>query len=338
MRPELAALAAIQGGLVTRRQAIRTGYTERELRTHTSVRGPWVVVRRGVYAERAVWDAMAADDRWRLRDRAAHLVMGVPHILSHDSAARAHGIPLLRPATDLVHVTRPGVGGSRTDHGVKHHLARVAPARVVVDGLPATAPARTALDIAREHGFEAGVVAVDHVLRRGVTRAALAQELEVMRSWRHATRVRAAVEHGDPGAESVLETLGRLFVKSLGLGDPQTQFPIRTEAGVYWCDLIVGCHVFELDGRVKYQLRSAGGVADTSVEEVLWDEKKRQRLVCAEGLGMSRLIWEDLWGSARARARVRCQAEYAVTLARFGDRLPDHLLRFAETARRGIPA
>lgn len=334
MRPELVALAITQGGLVTRRQAIRTGYSERELRTHTAVAGPWVTVRRGVYVERRFWEALDTLGQWRLRDRAAHLTMGVPHVLSHDSAARAHGIPFLQPPVDLVHVTRPGVWGSRTEHGVKHHLARLQPPQVDVGGLRVTGIARTVLDLGREHGFEPGLVAADHALRRGLTRAELEAELEIMRCWPHVGRARAAVEHSDPGAENAGETLARNLVTELGLGRPRTQFPVRTEAGVFWCDLIVGCHVFEFDGRIKYLRATRGGVADRPVEDVLWDEKKRQQLVCAEGLGMSRIIWEDFWGPARARARKRLLAEYAVTEARFGPRLPEHLARFAATMRR----
>jgi hypothetical protein len=334
MRPELVALAASQAGLVTRRQAILTGYSERELRTHTAVGGPWVTVRRGVYVERRLWEALEPVGQWRLRDRAAHLTMGVPHVLSHDSAARAHGIPFLQPPLDLVHATRPGVWGSRTEHGVKHHLARIQPGQVVVDGLRITGMARTVLDLGREHGFVPGLVAADHALRHGLVRADLEQELEVMRCWPHIGRARAAVEHSDGGAENPGETLARNLVTELGLGRPETQFPVRTEAGVYWCDLIVGCHVFEFDGRIKYRRAADGGVAHKSVEDVLWDEKKRQRLVCAEGLGMSRIIWEDFWGPARARARKRLLAEYAVTEARFGSRLPEHLARFAVTVQR----
>ena len=52
MRPSVAAAAAQQGGLITRRQAVEAGCTERELRTMTAVNGPWLVVRRGVYVER----------------------------------------------------------------------------------------------------------------------------------------------------------------------------------------------------------------------------------------------------------------------------------------------
>lgn len=330
MRPRLAALAATQSGLITRTQAVEAGYTERELRTCTSVQGPWAVVRRGVYVDRARWESLdERDERWRLRDRAAQLSTSVEHVLSHDSAARSLELPFLRPRTPLVHVTRPGVGGSRTEHGVKHHLSRLPPPQQATpDGLQVTGLARTALDLAREHGFETGVTACDAALQRGATFADLAAQLETMTCWPHITRARAAVEHADPGAESVGESLARLLVLELDLGPVQTQFAVRTSRGTAWCDLRVGCHVFEFDGRVKYLRTHEGGVAARPVTEVLWEEKRRQNDVCAAGLGMSRIIWDDLWGAQRSHALDRLRAEYAVTRQRFGARLPEHLARF----------
>ena len=318
-------------GLVTRRQAVDAGYTERELRTMTAVHGPWVVVRRGVYAEREFWDSLTGyDEQAVLRDRAAHLVMRVPHVMSHDSAARAHRLPMLRPKHELVHVTRPGVGGSRTEHGVKHHLSRLTPGKIsVIDGLPVSGLARTALDLGREHGFEAGTVACDGAMRAGVTRQELAAELETMWCWPNITRARAAVDHADPGAETVGESLARLLVTELGHGRPRTQFPVRTATGVVWCDLLLGRHVFEFDGRIKYVRQADGGVASRPVEEVIWEEKKRERLIRAEGLGVSRIIFDDYWGSARAQALARLQAEYQLTATQLGTVLPDHLERFA---------
>ena len=98
MRPDLTVYADRQQGLVTRRQALIAGYEEHELRRLTSTNGPWLVVRRGVYIERERWAVLGPyDARSALRDRAAQLAMTVPHVLSHDSAARAHGLPMLRP-------------------------------------------------------------------------------------------------------------------------------------------------------------------------------------------------------------------------------------------------
>ncbi len=330
MRPHLAARAARQGGLVTRRQAIEAGYSERELRTLTSVSGAWVVVRRGVYVERSLWDALDPHGaRMGLRDRAAHLTMTQPHVLSHDSAARAQQLPLLRPRQPLVHITRAGVGGSRTEHGVKHHLGKRTPTVEVADGLPVTGVARTVIDLGREHGLAASVVACDAALAGGLSLLDLHGELLVQRSWPGITVARAAVALADAGAETPGESLARLFVHELGIGEPQTQFPVRVGGRVFWTDMRVGCHVIEFDGRFKYNRPDEGGLADRPAGEVVWEEKKRQQLICSLGLGMSRLVWDDFWGEARPRARARVLAEYAVTLARHGDVLPEHLARTA---------
>jgi hypothetical protein len=72
-----------------------------------------------------------------------------------------------------------------------------------------------------------------------------------------------------------------------------------------------------------------GGVADRSAGQVVWDEKERQRLVCAEGLGMSRIIWTDFWGEARVAARTRLRSEEGLTRTRLGVRRPAHLDAFA---------
>ena len=334
MRPDLAVHAHRQEGLVTRRQALVAGYDDHEIRRLTAQGGPWVVVRRGVYVARDRWEALGPyDARPALRDRAAQLAMRVPHVLSHDSAARAQGLPMLRPQVELTHITRPGVGGGRTRFGVKHHLSYAMPPIVEINGLHVTGLARVALDLGREHGFESGVVACDGALRRGVTTQELDAELEGMWCWPGITRSREAVIHTDRGAESVGESLARLLVYELGLGPPETQFAIRLPTGTAWCDLRIGCHVFEFDGRVKYRRVDDGGVATRPPEEVVWDEKKRERMICAEGLGMSRIIWEDLWGAARGRALDRLRMEYRLSASRFGTSLPTHLAAYSRRMR-----
>jgi hypothetical protein len=332
MRPQLQAFAAQQGGVVTRRQALDAGYRERELRTLTAVNGPWVVVRRGAYVEREIWDAAGGqyDGQAHLRDIAAHLTMQKPHLMSHDSAARSWGLPMLRPSLELVHITREGVGGSRTEHGVKHHLTRLGLLNAErIDGLPVTGLARTAVDVAREHGWKCGTVAFDRALRMGVGLADLDAEIHVMRNWPGITQAKASRDLADPGAENPGETLSRLLVESLGFGRPRTQFPVRTSRGVAWVDLLLGCHVVEFDGRLKFRRPEHGGVADRAIEDILWDERTRQNLVCGEGLGMSRVIWDDVMPRQWSATVERIAREHEVTRRRFGDVLPAHLARFA---------
>ena len=330
MNPKLAALAATQGGLFTAAQAVEAGYSRADLRSRTAALGRWVAVRRAVYAERELWAQLPEADRWRLRDRAASMSMRRGHVLSHDSAARLHGLPMLNARHDLVHITRPGVGGSRTENGVRHHLGREQPPHNLdVDGLRTTALARTALDLGREHGFRAGVVACDAAMRRGVTHAEFEEHLRLMRRWPHVRRSREAAAYADPRAESILESLGRLLVEDLGFGKPWPQFPIRIGDDVIWVDLVLGCHAFEMDGRVKYVAPERGGVAAEGAEAAIWEEKKRERLLRGEGLGLSRVLWEDVWGSGRQRAHRRLGEEYLLTCRQLGTRTPEHLVEFA---------
>jgi hypothetical protein len=262
------------------------------------------------------------------------MTMVTDHVMSHDSAARELGLALLRPTRELVHITRPDVRGSRTEHGVKHHGAVYRDSQVVdVEGIPVLDMARTSVDMVREHGLPGGLPTLDSALRLGVARSDLRRAVVSMKYWPNVRVARQAVELADPGAESVAESLGRLLVKELGLGEVETQFPVPVTGGVAWCDLRVGCHVFEVDGRVKYLRSGEGGVATRPVEDVLWDEKRRQREVCANGLGMSRIIWEDFWPPRRGAALRRLAAEYAVTRDRYGERLPPRLEEFARAMR-----
>ena len=117
--------------------------------------------------------------------------------------------------------------------------------------------------------------------------------------------------------------MGRLLVGELGFGRPQTQFGLTDGRREVWCDLRIGRHIFELDGRIKYRPQADGGVATVSPEQVLWDEKQRQDFICSFKLGVSRIVWADLWGPARARARDRLARELLDTYARFGDSIAD---------------
>ena len=334
MRPRLRALASTQGGLITRAQAIAAGYSPGEIRGLTRTGGPWSVVRRGVYAETEVWAAADREAVLRLQDRAAHLLMTRPHLISHDSAARAWRLPHLRAREPLVHVTRFGLTGSRTHEGVKHHLTRLGLLRAeMLDGMRATGLARTALDLAREHGYVHGVVACDAALQLGVPLDALEAELALMSYWPGVTQARAALGLADSGAESPGESLTRLLLLELGIGEPETQFPVRIRNGVAWADLRIGCQLFEFDGYLKLLPVEEGGVATRPASEVLWDERQRQLEICSEGLGMSRVAWADLFGARREETKRRLEAECAVTRARFGDVLPPHLAAFADRVR-----
>lgn len=311
MHAEILASAAVQGGVFSRRQAYATGITERQLKTALQPRGAWVVVRRGVYAQRATWEAAGSSGQHLMRVRAAVLNAEAEYVVSHSSAAVLHGLDCRPHWSELVHLSHPRVRGGRTESGVKHHPADVPPLQVLeVQGLDATNLARTAVDIAREHGTEDGVVVLDRVLARGVARGAIRQVLEAMAYWPHVTLARAALDLADPGAANMVESLARLLVIELGLGRPRTQVWVEDGGRKACVDLLLDGHVFEVDGRVKYVGDARGGFAPEAVEDALWNEKQREDWLRSLGFGMSRIVWADLFGLRRRETLARLGREF----------------------------
>jgi hypothetical protein len=313
MNARVAATMAAQHGLILRRQAIGAGLSADEVARLLRA-DVWLAVRWGVYANRAHWDSL---DEYvgkpRLEALAASLGMVMPHVLSHDSAAYLHRLPILEARPRLVHVTRFGVLGRRTKFGVKHHKAPFTPEQVVFrDGVPTLDVARTVADIAREHGCRHGIVAASSALRAGVSRRELERAIEPMRSWPYVTWPRLSVEWADGRCETPGEALGLLMVKELGLGDVEPQFGLRDGSRKAWVDLRVGRHLIEFDGHLKYD--------DPAV---LWEEKRRQDWLCGFKLGMSRLTWTDVQADVWQTTQSRLLRDILDTNARFGVSIDD---------------
>lgn len=288
------------------------------MKTLTGHGGDWVVVRRGVYVERALWESCDDDARYLLGVRAAAVNLRCDAVISHSSSAVLLRMPMRPKWRKLVHVTRPGVRGGRTEGGIKHHLAGYDESDLSqVGGLTTTGLARTAVDIGREFGYEDGVVAGDAALRAGASRAELDRAIARMASWPRITGARAALEVADKGAENPGESLARLLVLELDIGVPETQFEVANQGRRAIADLRVGRHLFEFDGKVKYMRRERGGVADRPPEEIVWEEKLREDWLRSLGWGVSRLIWDDLFGSRRRAAKQRLAREFLETLRRY---------------------
>jgi hypothetical protein len=133
-------------------------------------------------------------------------------VVSHGSAACLLQMPLRPGWRELVHLTKAGVTGTRTEHGVKHHRASCdQPDLTVTGSLRSTGLARTAVDTAREHGFEDGVVACDAAKRLGATDADLQRVLgevsQTVRSKR-SCGPRSSVRTGSDGWTADSESLG----------------------------------------------------------------------------------------------------------------------------------
>lgn len=265
----------------TRADARDLGWTDSAI--SRAVRsGRLVRLRRGHFAI----SSAQPPDPWAAA-RAAAMACG-GSVISHRSAALAHGLPLLTPPP-----TRPDltVQPRRTGDvaGALLHRAGM-PSEDVVDvaGISVTSVARTLIDLGRTVSVAAAVVTIDAALQRGLTdKEELLGVLNRCSNWPRARRAASAVTLADGRAESPLESLSRLAMRHESLPAPQLQAVIRDEYGnfVARCDFYWDEYgVFgEADGRGKYDQRS-----------VLTAEKVRQEMLENLGLVGVRWGWHDV--------------------------------------------
>jgi hypothetical protein len=284
---DLEQLLAQQGGVVTRAQAIGAGLSERQLR---GADRSLVRLRQGVFGRAG----LAGPERTAAEVAAARLVSRVELVAVGSTAAVLHGLPVLGPVTRGLRLAeckqqRPQHhGGSRTVH----------PDEVVQQlGVPATSPARTAVDLARARGLLAGVLAADAVLARGVGREELEAAVLRCAGWPGARAAAAAVAFADGRSESPLESLGRVRCHEQGLPAPELQVWLadahgsRARVDQYWADHRT---VAEADGALKYATASD-----------LYDEKRREDRLRDAGYEVVRYTWDEaLRHPQQLRARV----------------------------------
>lgn len=297
---------------VTTAAATTYGWT-RSAQRHAVGTGDLVRIRRSVLAC-APWIDEAAAGRVGLEAailqsaRASTLTCSRA-VISHSSAAIAIGIPTYGDLARACLTVPAGTALRDLAHAHLHRASVSIREVQVLDGFRVTASARTVLDIARERGSDAGVVAADFALRERLTSIAdLREELQLCTRWPGAKAARATVLLADARSESVLESLSRLRIMSGPLPPPEPQTLIYDRQGrflgrcdFYWDELGV---IGEADGDIKYRVGRAA--VDAQVD--------RQTALEGTGLSVVRWGWSDLYDFAvverrieRAAARRRLQ-------------------------------
>ncbi len=221
-------------------------------------------------------------------------------VISHQSAAVIHGLPLLfrSPSRPTVTVPPNGTG----DLAIAHLHRATLPAQDIVytDGTAITSVARTVVDIARSLPTTAAVVTLDAALQRGLTTANdIDSVLQRCRTWPGAARAKKALSLGDARAESPLESFSRLVLAKIGLPVAELQQRIYDGFGrqlarvdFYWDEFGV---VGEADGHDKYTLSPRS----------LVDEKLRQEQLENLGLVVVRWGWSDVGQRTLLDRRIR---------------------------------
>lgn len=128
---------------------------------------------------------------------------------------------------DLYHDNRHRLPGlhTRSEHLDDDEISFVA-------GIPATTPARTALDLACWHPLVDAVASIDALARATDLNLTDIDVLAQRRRGRRGiVRARRAIELVDPGAQSPKESWLRVLLAEAGLPRPQTQIPIHDGFG-----------------------------------------------------------------------------------------------------------
>lgn len=186
-------------------------------------KGGLVRVWRGVYSldEPDLMTRLGALDR----------LIGEQAVACLHTAAALYGFDVSAGA--VVHVLDPGTR-LRPSPGLMVHQRAGAPVQLVASR-PATSPAWTAVEVARESRRPRGLATLDAAVRsRCCTIADLRDAAELQRGRRGIVDVRALLPFVDPRAESAMESEARLVMHDHGLPPPELQYLIHGRHGECW--------------------------------------------------------------------------------------------------------
>jgi hypothetical protein len=222
---ELDRLLNVQGGVVTSAQAL----------THLTRRGLEAGLKCGVLHK--VWygiygrvDLGEITDALRLRG--LDLATGTTIAVCLSTAAAAYGFDTEQD-TDL-HVLNPGGQQLRPARGLVVHRREGAPLAIVA-GRPATAPAWTAIEVARGLRRGRALATLDAALRSGTCdRDELWRVLKRHSGRRGVVAARELLELASPLAESPMESEARLVMIDGGLPAPVLQYEVVDLNGRIW--------------------------------------------------------------------------------------------------------
>ncbi len=180
--------------------------------------GELIVVRRGVFAMADAWRSASNAHRAVLRAHALARTTVEAGVFSHETAAAAHGLPLVR-ADARVHTTDVDArGAARAD--VVRHRGPLAPDDIVeIGALRCTSLARTLADLARTARCETAVSALDAALSASRTDAEHLRTTVAgiaARSAHGRRRAQSRIGFADAAADSPGESVSRIHLVRIG--------------------------------------------------------------------------------------------------------------------------
>lgn len=157
----------------------------------------------------------------------------------------------------------------------------------LMDGVPVTTAARTALDLACWNPTTTAVAAIDALVRATELKIADVELLAARhRGRRGLEQARVSLDLVDPGAQSPKETWLRLVLVRAGLPRPQTQIPVSDEFGAVVAYLDMGWE------DVKVAVEYDGDHHRSDRSQYNWDIRRLERLQ-ARGWIVVRVVAAD---------------------------------------------
>lgn len=266
--------------------------------------GSLVRIRRGVYGVAQDLDPEQAHLRLILATMPA---VHPDSVVSHESAAVLHGLPVPRKSLEKVSLVRRTGGHGDSAGRLRVRATKLRDDEVTtVSGIKVTTVARTVMDVARSVELEWGVAACDAALRGGLERDELLTLLDVHKRLHGLARARRVALFADARAESPAESVSRVQFARHGIPAPVLQFDIYDDDGNWvarvdfcWEDLAL---VGECDGMGKYgPLLRPGQTPESAIR----DEKRREEAIRDVGWGLTRWDWGLAWQGEQLCARIR---------------------------------
>lgn len=317
MNADLLSRAELRG-YITRPEILDSGYDDRDIREARAV-GLLTRIGAGLYALSATYAPLTDEAKHLVRCRAVSHRLGDGVVLTHQSAALMHGLPVWGLDLEEAQVTRRDSKRGRHEAGVNHHIGRIDDAQIIeIDGVLTVPPARAVWEVACAGPSESGLVTADGALHTEIVSPDSLHEIaEQFAHWQGSRTARLALSLADGRSESPGESRARHLFWRFGLPAPDLQFRVVGRDGsiIARTDFAweIYRHLAEFDGRIKYD----GTFGDAGFATV-FGEKKREDLVRAEMWGLSRLIWVNLDPKAAAATAHRVRADIERSRSTYG--------------------
>lgn len=305
-------------GYITRPEILDSGYDDRDIREARAL-GLLTRIGAGLYALSTTYAPLTPEAKHLVRCRAVVHRLGDGVVLTHQSAALMHGLPVWGLDLDEVQLTRRDGKRGRHEAGVHHHIGRIDDSQITeVDGVLTAAPARSVWEVACAGSSESGLVTADGALhQQRVSHESLHEIAGHFANWQGSRSARLALSLADGRSESPGESRSRHLFWRFDIPSPDLQFRVAGRDGriIARTDFAweLYRHLAEFDGRIKYD----GTFADAGFATV-FGEKRREDMIRAESWGLSRLIWAHLDAKVEAATAHRVMADLERSRSAYG--------------------